>query len=53
MKYNARASEAVAAALAELHPLQDESTLQGILELVHGFDVILRQLLPGCSPDQK
>lgn len=44
MKYNARASEVAAAALAELHPLQDESTLQGILELVHGFDVILREL---------
>src|SRR5690348_18147407 len=46
MKYNARVSEAVAARpeLAEVHPLQPESTLQGILEIIHGFDLILREL---------
>src|SRR5262249_49429896 len=46
MKYNARVSEAVAARpeLAEVHPLQPEATLQGILEIIHGFDLILREL---------
>ncbi len=46
MKYNPRVSEAVAARpeLAELHPYQDESTLQGVLEIIHNFDLILREL---------
>jgi glycine dehydrogenase subunit 2 len=46
MKYNARLNEHVVARpwLAELHPNQDEETLQGVLEIVHGFDLILREL---------
>ena len=28
--------------IAELHPDQDDETLQGVLELVHGLDLILR-----------
>jgi glycine dehydrogenase subunit 2 len=46
MKYNPRLGEALAARpeLAELHPHQDEETLQGVLELVHGLDEILRGL---------
>jgi glycine dehydrogenase subunit 2 len=46
MKYNARVSEAVAARpeLAELHPYQPEETLQGVLEIIHAFDLILREL---------
>ena len=46
MKYNARVSEAVAARpeLAEVHPYQPEETLQGILEIIHSFDLILRAL---------
>ena len=46
MKYNARVSEAVAQRpeLAEVHPLQPEDTLQGILEIIHAFDLILREL---------
>ncbi len=46
MKYNSRLGETVAMRpeLAEVHPLQDESTLQGILEIIHGFDLILREL---------
>ena len=46
MKYNSRLHEAVAARpeLAEIHPLQDHRTLQGILEIIHGFDLILREL---------
>jgi glycine cleavage system P protein (glycine dehydrogenase) subunit 2 len=46
MKYNPRIGEAIASRpeLAELHPHQDESTLQGVLELVHGLDRILCEL---------
>jgi glycine dehydrogenase subunit 2 len=46
MKYNPRVNEAVAARreLAELHPHQDDSTLQGVLEIFHAFDVMLREL---------
>jgi glycine cleavage system P protein (glycine dehydrogenase) subunit 2 len=46
MKYNARVSETVAARpeLAEVHPYQPEDTLQGILEIIHSFDLILREL---------
>ncbi len=46
MKYNASLGEAMAARpeLAALHPCQDPETLQGVLEIVHGFDVILREL---------
>jgi glycine dehydrogenase subunit 2 len=46
MKYNAPVSEAVAGrpGLAMLHPHQDPDTLQGVLEIVHGFDLILREL---------
>ena len=43
MKYNPRLGEALAVRpeLAQLHPTQDEDTLQGVLELVHGLDRIL------------
>ncbi|MFO0995876.1 MAG: aminomethyl-transferring glycine dehydrogenase subunit GcvPB [Alphaproteobacteria bacterium] len=46
MKYNPRVNEAVAARpdVAETHPHQDEDTLQGTLELIHRFDLILREL---------
>ncbi len=44
MKYNPRLATEIAARpeIAELHPDQDDETLQGILELVHGLDLILR-----------
>jgi len=44
MKYNARVSEDIARRLHDVHPLQHEDTLQGILGIVHGFDLILREL---------
>lgn len=46
MKYNPRVGEAVAARpeVTETHPHQDEDTLQGTLELIHRFDLILREL---------
>jgi glycine dehydrogenase subunit 2 len=44
MKYNPRLATELAARpeVAELHPDQDDETLQGILEMVHGLDLILR-----------
>jgi glycine dehydrogenase subunit 2 len=46
MKYNPRVNELLAARreLAQLHPDQHESTLQGMLEIVHNFDQLLREL---------
>lgn len=46
MKYNPRlAWELVARPeVAEVHPDQDDETMQGILAIVHGLDVILRGL---------
>lgn len=46
MKYNARLNEALAMRpeIAEVHPLQHEDTLQGVLEIIHSFDLVLREL---------
>jgi glycine dehydrogenase subunit 2 len=46
MKYNPRVNEAIVARpwIAELHPGQDEATLQGVLEVLHRFDEILCEL---------
>lgn len=46
MKYNSRVGEEVARRpeMAALHPHQPEDTLQGILEVLHSFDLILREL---------
>ncbi|OON64527.1 glycine dehydrogenase subunit 2 [Massilia sp. KIM] len=46
MKYNAQINEAMAwrPEITHLHPYQDESTMQGALEIVHGMDLILREL---------
>ena len=46
MKYNPRVNELLAARheMAQLHPDQHESTLQGLLEIVHNFDLLLREL---------
>jgi glycine cleavage system P protein (glycine dehydrogenase) subunit 2 len=46
MKYNPRVNEHVAGRpwVTQLHPRQDERTLQGVLEAVHSFDLILREL---------
>jgi glycine dehydrogenase subunit 2 len=46
MKYNPRISEQLSLRpqMADIHPYQDPQTLQGILEIVHGFDKILRSL---------
>ena len=46
MKYNPRVNEQLAArdGLAEVHPDQDDSTIQGLLEAVHQVDEMLRAL---------
>lgn len=46
MKYNPRLTEGLAAlpAIADLHPNQDPDTLQGVLEIIHRFDCMLREL---------
>lgn len=46
MKYNPRVNEIIAQKpqMAELHPYQDEDTIQGILEVIYKFDLILREL---------
>ena len=46
MKYNAQINEALAwrPEVTHVHPLQDEDTLQGALEIIHGMDLILREL---------
>lgn len=46
MKYNPRLGEEVSARpqIREMHPYQDEETQQGLLEIVHRLDLILREL---------
>ena len=46
MKYNPRVGEEIVARpeIAELHPHQHDDTLQGVLEIIHGLDLILREL---------
>jgi glycine dehydrogenase subunit 2 len=46
MKYNPRSGEALAnrPEIAELHPRQHEDTLQGLLAILHNFDLMLREV---------
>jgi glycine dehydrogenase subunit 2 len=45
MKYNPRINEAIAARwIADLHPHQDEETLQGLLAVIHSFEQLLSEL---------
>ena len=46
MKYSPKINDQLVATpkLAELHPLQDESTVQGILELMYRFEQILKEI---------
>ncbi|MGD2200141.1 MAG: aminomethyl-transferring glycine dehydrogenase subunit GcvPB [Candidatus Bathyarchaeota archaeon] len=45
MKYSPKVNEGLAAMIADVHPLQDEGTMQGLLEIVHRFgDVFLREV---------
>jgi len=46
MKYNPRINEALQASenFAEIHPLQDEGTLQGSLEILYTFEGFLKEI---------
>ena len=47
MKYSPKVQEHVAArhpGITEIHPLQDEDTIQGILEMYHKFESFLREI---------
>jgi glycine dehydrogenase subunit 2 len=46
MKYNPRVNEQLATRdqVAEIHPHQADETIQGLLEIVHRFDLMLREL---------
>ena len=46
MKYNPRLTENLAARpwIADIHPKQDPSTLQGVLEIIYNLDLLLREL---------
>jgi glycine dehydrogenase subunit 2 len=46
MKYNSKTAEAATLRpeLAEVHPYQHPDTLQGVLQILHDFDGILREL---------
>ena len=46
MKYSPKVNDQLAALpkIADLHPLQDEETVQGILEIMHRFEQILKEI---------
>ena len=46
IKYNPKINDVLAASpkVTELHPLQDESTVQGALEIIHRTDLFMRQI---------
>jgi len=46
MKYNPRLTEALTARpqIADIHPNQHSDTLQGVLEIIYNFDILLREL---------
>ena len=46
IKYSPKVNDVLAAShkAADLHPLQDESTVQGALEIFHGLDLFLREV---------
>jgi len=46
MKYSPKINDQLASLpkLAELHPLQDEETVQGILEIMYRFELILKEI---------
>jgi len=46
MKYNPKINDALAASpkMARLHPLQDESTVQGALQILHSLDLYMREI---------
>ena len=56
MKYSPKVNDQLARSpkMAELHPLQDEATVQGILEIMYRLEQILKEISGmdrfTCSP---
>ncbi len=44
MKYNPRINEKLATLIHEVHPLQDESTIQGLLSIYYRFEHMLKEI---------
>jgi len=44
MKYNPKINELLASGLAEVHPYQDENTVQGILEILYALSRLLAEI---------
>ena len=44
VKYNPKINEVIASRINELHPFQDESTVQGALEIMYKLDTFLREI---------
>ncbi len=44
MKYSPKVNDQIARPLADVHPLQDESTLQGILEIYYKLEQMLKEI---------
>lgn len=44
MKYNPRINEKLATLIHDVHPLQDESTIQGLLSIYYKFEQILKEI---------
>lgn len=44
VKYNPKINEVIASRINELHPFQDESTVQGALEIMYKLDTFFREI---------
>ena len=49
MKYSPKVNEELAGKIAEIHPLQDEDTIQGILEIVYRFGHVFLKEISGMD----
>ena len=44
MKYSPKINEQLASKIQEMHPYQDEETIQGVLEIIYKLDLYLREI---------
>jgi len=49
MKYSPRVNEDLAELIADIHPLQDEETIQGVLEILYKFGHVFLKEISGMS----
>ena len=49
MKYSPKVNERFVSRIAEVHPLQDEGTMQGILEIIHKFGHVFLKEISGMD----